>query len=102
MDLKPGSRWRSGVSDAEVIIVRGPSDSVEIGCGGSPMVPFDAQDGETGQISAGLEGPALLGKRYVDQPTGLELLCTKAGEGTLTCDGRVMSPKDAKPLPSSD
>ena len=33
---------------------------------------------------------------------GLELLCTKAGAGSLTLDGAPLGLKSAKPLPSSD
>ncbi|MET0954063.1 MAG: hypothetical protein ABWX57_12285 [Aeromicrobium sp.] len=45
---------------------------------------------------------SLLGKRYVDPDSGLELLCTKAGEGTLRVDGAALGVKQAKNLPSSD
>jgi len=44
----------------------------------------------------------LLGKRYADGDTGLELLCTKAGEGSLSLGGTPLALKEAKPLPSSD
>lgn len=44
----------------------------------------------------------LLGKRYTDVATGIEVLCTKAGTGTLSLDGRPLDLKEAKPLPSSD
>ena len=43
-----------------------------------------------------------LGKRYVDEELGLELLCTKPGEGSLGVSGRALTLKGAKPLPSSD
>jgi hypothetical protein len=44
----------------------------------------------------------LLGKRYVHEAAGLEVLCTKAGDGSLTVAGELLPQKDAKPLPSSD
>ena len=44
----------------------------------------------------------LLGKRYSDGATGLEVLCTKAGEGSLALNGESLLLKEAKPLPSSD
>ncbi len=44
----------------------------------------------------------LLGKRYGDRGPGLELLCTKAGEGSLSLGDEPLPLKDAKPLPSSD
>ena len=44
----------------------------------------------------------LLGKRYVDDESDIEVLCTKAGDGALAVDGRPLVLKTAKPLPSSD
>ena len=43
-----------------------------------------------------------VGKRYVDEETGTELLCTRAGSGSLSMDGRPLMLKGAKPLPASD
>jgi hypothetical protein len=45
---------------------------------------------------------AQLGKRYIDEPTGLELLCTKPGGAVPAADGRALTLKTAKPLPASD
>lgn len=101
MELRAGQKLRSAVSDVQVIVVRAPSVDVELGCGGTPLVEAD-QEPTGGAIDAALaEGP-LLGKRYADEEVGLELLCTKAGEGTLTLNGEALSIKGAKPLPASD
>jgi len=43
-----------------------------------------------------------LGKRYKCAVCGTEALCTKAGDGSLTCDGQEMQVQEAKPIPSSD
>ena len=43
-----------------------------------------------------------MGKRYVDEETGIEALVSKAGDGSLSIDGRVLNLKEAKALPSSD
>ncbi len=99
MDLKPGQKLFSAVSEALVVVVKAPSASVEIGCGGSAMVA-DQPDAPAASADLG-DGP-LLGKRYADDEVGLELLCTKGGEGALTVDGRPLLVKGAKPLPSSD
>ncbi len=48
------------------------------------------------------DGGTLLGKRYVDEQTGLEVLCTKPGTGSLAADGRPLTIKAPKPLPASD
>jgi hypothetical protein len=84
-----------------VIVVKPPGAPVELTCGGVPMAGKDA-DAPTGALVAGHEGEVLLGKRYVDEASDIEVLCTKAGEGALEVDGRPLLPKTAKPLPSSD
>ncbi len=43
-----------------------------------------------------------LGKRYVCENCGTEVLVTKAGKGTVACCGKEMELKQAKPLPSAD
>ena len=101
MQLRPGMKLFSTVCDAQVVVVKAPSDAVEIACGGAPMAEADP-GGATGTPDASLgEGPAL-GKRYADDERGLELLCSRAGTGALTVDGQPLLLKGAKPLPSSD
>ncbi len=102
MKLRPGQKLRSAVCDAQVVVVKAPADDVELGCGGAPLLDdgHEADGGATLDPSLG-EGP-LLGKRYADDDLGLELLCTRAGTGALTLDGRPLLVKGAKPLPSSD
>ena len=101
MQLKAGQRLASTVCDAEVVVVKAPAGDVEVGCGGAPMVEA-GQDAPRGTLDSSLGDAVLLGKRYADEEAGLELLCTKAGEGALTLDGTVLGLKGAKPLPSSD
>ena len=43
-----------------------------------------------------------LGKRYLCESCGTEVLCNKPGAGTVECCGQSMKLKEAKPLPSSD
>lgn len=43
-----------------------------------------------------------LGKRYRCQVCGSEALCTKAGDGELTCDDQEMEVQEARAIPSSD
>lgn len=101
MELTAGSRWRSTVCNTEVIVVHPADGSRHLGCGGSDMVPHDGGSPE-GSPDPSLSNGTLLGKRYADESSGLEVLCTKAGVGTLTLDGSVLEVKSAKPLPSSD
>jgi hypothetical protein len=101
VELKAGTQLKSAVGSTEVIVVKAPGSAVELTSGGLPMVGKDAEGGG-GAIAAGHEGSILLGKRYVDAESDIELLCTKAGEGALAVNGRPLELKTAKPLPSSD
>ena len=101
MILNPGTRLASVVCSAQGIIIRPPSAEGVLTCGGEPMIaPGSAASGE--QLSAPTDAPALIGKRYVDEATGLEVLCTKGGLGGFAFDGRALTLKEAKPLPASD
>jgi hypothetical protein len=99
--MKAGIRLGCAECTTEVIVVRAPEGDVTLTCGDVPFVEVDAVRKGTGHGDANGEG-TLLGKRYADDEVGLELLCTKAGTGALACEGRPMSIKRAKPLPSSD
>jgi hypothetical protein len=101
MELKAGVQLKSAVSTTEVVVVRAPKEQVTLTCGGVPMVGRD-EDPAGGEIPAGDDGSSLLGKRYVDDTSDIEVLCTKPGDGTLAVEGRTLELKSAKPLPSSD
>jgi hypothetical protein len=49
-----------------------------------------------------LMGGTQLGKRYVDAAGTFQVLCTKAGGGTLALDGQPLVIQAARPLPASD
>jgi hypothetical protein len=98
-DLKPGTRLRSNVGHTEIIVVRPPATPVELWCGGQPMT-VNLETGATATSSS--EHDTVLGKRYVDIETGLEVLCTKAGPGVLTVDGSPLTIKAPSALPASD
>lgn len=57
---------------------------------------------EKGAPDPDLMGGCLIGKRYVNQDQSLEILCVKAGKGSLALNGEPLAIKDAKKLPSSD
>lgn len=101
MELKAGVRLRSAVGETEVIVVRAPNEAVTLTAGGEAMIGTDEQS-PGAAIHSGHEGTVQLGKRYVDDASGIEVLCTKPGEGALAVDGRLLTLKTAKPLPSSD
>ena len=102
MQLKAGSRLRSAVDTTEIVVVRAPSEDVDIRCGGHPMVAVGGDGAPAGELDAKFAGPTQLGKRYTDDSGDLEVLCTKAGEGALSVGDVLLGIKAAKPLPSSD
>ena len=101
MELKAGSRWTSAVSDVEAVVVKAPAGDVELRCGGHDMLPLGTE-GAGGAVEAGLDADVAVGKRYSDEAGAIELLITKGGVGTITCNGEALDVKSAKPLPSSD
>ena len=97
MQIKPGLKLVSGVSPAQFVVIRGAGE-IELTHGGAPVTieaPVDS-------AASGLAGEVLVGKRYSDDSGDLELLCVKAGPGTLAADGIELTVKAAKALPASD
>ena len=91
MDLKPGARLQSVTCDTQVAVVKAPGGDVDVRCGGEPMVATASRRrGRTRRRPA--EGTAP-GKRYTNDDGTVELLCTKAGTGSLSVDG---APPDAQ------
>jgi hypothetical protein len=101
MEVAAGMRLKSAVSSTEVVVVRPPSEPVALTCAGVPLVAFDEPIPD-GVGAPEAEGQSLLGKRYADEASGLEVLCTRGGPGLLACDGRMLLVQKTKPLPSSD
>ena len=99
--VKVGSRLACPECPTELVVTRAADTSVALECSGSALVELDGARPQGGHPSTA-DGAPQLGKRYVDDDAGLELLCTKPGSGELTCEGRPLSLKAAKPLPSSD
>ena len=96
--MKPGTKFKSTVCDTEVMVIRAGAGSVA--CGGAPMA--EERPAERGAVDPGFAEGTKIGKRYVDEAGTIELLCVKAGAGSLSLDGVALRAKDAKPLPSSD
>jgi hypothetical protein len=99
--VKPGDHLRSRVCTTEVIVVKAPSVDTEIACGGEPMARNEPVVAAAAGTAAAGPG-TLLGKRYADEELGLELLCVKGGSGQLSAGSRLLSPREARPLPASD
>jgi|SRR5699024_11166346 len=101
MQIRSGQRFRSTVCDTAVVVVRG--GEVDLRCGGDPMVAIDDTASETGGSPAeGFDSGTQLGKRYWDEESEIELMCTAGGDGALSVGERILTFKPAKPLPSSD
>ena len=102
MELKPGSRWKSAVCDGEFVVVRPPKTPGELTSGGAPVVPHGAEKPAGATLADDQAGGVQLGKRYTDEESGLVMLCSKAGKGSLAIDGRPLALQEAKKLPASD
>lgn len=100
--LKAGARLKSTVCTTEVIVVKAPAGDVEVTCGGASMLAGTETVTDRGTPAADAAGGTALGKRYVNADESLEILCTKAGEGSLGANGALLVLKEAKPLPASD
>lgn len=102
MQTKPGLKLRSTACTTEVVVVRPASSSVVLSCCGAELTADEVSPAPAGDSGRTGTGGVLLGKRYADPETGIELLCTKPGPGELAVDGRPLELKGAKPLPASD
>jgi hypothetical protein len=97
MSLKPGTRLRAAPSTCEVLVIRTSSTGEVLTCAGGEMRP-NVTPGERTAIAS----PVLLGKRYADECSGLEVLCVRPGSGPLCIGDRELVVRTAKPLPASD
>lgn len=102
MQLKPGARLRSATDATELVVVRAPDEPVDLRCGGHAMRAAGDDDGSALAVQPGFDGGTQLGKRYAHDPSGLEVLCTKQGEGSISVGDSVLQVQGAKALPSSD
>jgi len=99
--LRAGQMLASAVDSTVVIVIRAPSAECMLTCGGvamtDPSEPVPAAEPDP-SLMAGTQ----IGKRYVDEADTVQVLCTKAGTGTLAIDGKPLLIQAAKPLPASD
>src|SRR3546814_2918598 len=73
MDLKPGSRWKSAVCEAQMVVVRPPSTVGELQCGGAAVIPIDDGAAPTGEVSPDFAEGVAIGKRYRSEEHTSEL-----------------------------
>jgi hypothetical protein len=99
--FRAGQQLVSAVDSTAVIVIKAPAEECTLTCGGVAM----AAPGEVAtaaQADPSLMGGTQIGKRYVDEADTIQVLCTKAGSGTLALDGKPLVIQAAKPLPASD
>ena len=99
--IRNGTRLRSQVCDAMVIVVKASASLDDLRCGGAPMVALGAELSGGATLDPAFAGGAVMGKRYVDE-TGAEVLVTKGGVGALSVGGTLLRVKESKTLPASD
>lgn len=99
MKLTVGLALHSTVDSTSLIVTKAPEGEVEITVGGEPVT---TEKPATAPAPSSSPEGAQIGKRYADDDLGIELLCTKAGAGTLAVNGTPIGLREAKPLPASD
>lgn len=109
--FRAGQQLVSAVDSTAVIVIRAPEAEGTLTCGGVAMAAPDqagpdqasrVQPPAAAEPDPSLMGGTLIGKRYVDEADTIQVLCTKAGNGTLALDGKPLVLQAAKPLPASD
>ena len=98
--LSAGLRLKSSVCATEIMVISAPDGDVDLTCGGVPMTDGGGNSG--GSVDTEHADGTALGKRYVNGEGDLEVLCVKAGEGSLGAGGTALNQKDAKKLPKTD
>jgi hypothetical protein len=101
VELKAGARLRSVTCETEVVVVKA-ARAGDLACGGAPMVALGDEAAAAAPLDPAFAGGSALGKRYTDEEGTIEILCVKAGAGSISVDGQLMGLKVAKALPASD
>lgn len=101
MELTTGKRLRSGVCTTEVIVVKAPTASIDLTCGGEPMREISSTE-PAGTLDPAYAAGTALGKRYHHAASQLEVLCTKSGDGSLAVGAEQLEIQEPKKLPSND
>ena len=99
--FRAGQQLVSGVDSTAVIVIKAPAAECTVTCGGVAMATA-GQPVTHAEPDPARMGGTQIGKRYVDDADTIQLLCTKAGQGTLALDGSPLQIQAAKPLPASD
>ena len=79
--MKVGTKLRSVTGTTEVVVTRAPAGDTVLACAGDPLAEGDAGTA----ASSGEDSDVLLGKRYVDEESGI-------GFGRVDSPGTEPSP----------
>jgi hypothetical protein len=99
--FRAGQQLVSAVDSTAVIVIKAPATECAVTCGGVAMA-VAGQPVTAAEADPALMGGTQIGKRYTDEADTIQVLCTKAGSGTLAVDGKPLLIQAAKPLPASD
>ena len=100
--LKTGGRFKSAVCAGEIMVVAASGDDVELTCGWVAMVEAGTDAPAGGEVHPDHAVGIAMGKRYITADETLEVLCVKAGDGSLAVNGDLLLQKDTKQLPKTD
>ncbi len=100
-ELKTGARLKSAVCDGEIMVVATHGGDIALTCGGAPMTAA-GEEAQSAEMNADHAVGIVIGKRYITEDEGLEVLCVKAGAGSLAVGGDLLLQKDTKKLPKTD
>jgi hypothetical protein len=100
--LKTGGRLKSAVCAGEIMVVTASADDVELTCGGVAMLEAGAEAPAGAAVHPDHAVGIGMGKRYITEDESLEVLCVKAGDGSLAANGQLLLQKDTKQLPKTD
>jgi hypothetical protein len=101
VQFRAGQQLVSAVDSTAVIVIRAPEGERTLSCGGVAMAT-PGGPAAAAEPDPSLMGGTQIGKRYADEADTIQVLCTKAGSGSLTLDGKPLLIQAAKPLPASD
>jgi crotonobetainyl-CoA:carnitine CoA-transferase CaiB-like acyl-CoA transferase len=101
--LTPGLHLRSTTCSTRLVVVSAPRSDVQLSCGGAPMleVALDKDGDEATPPDPEFAAGTLMGKHYHDETTGLVVLVTRAGRGSLSIDDRRLTAIQGQAPPSS-
>ncbi len=98
MDIKVGSRLKCSLTGSEFMVVK--TGDGTLSNAGKNLI--DSKENSEIPSDNKVKGPGnTLGKRY-ESKSGIIVLCTKAGQGIISCDNVSMTEVKPKRLPSSD